>query len=438
MQTFEQLLSDMIAIKSISTDPAYRSGMSDMVEWFKKLLEENCFEVNIFEGHGNPIVFASSVIDPKKKTCLIYGHYDVQPAAKEDGWNSEPFTLTKKDGKYIGRGVVDNKGQVLIHIYAVLSLMNEKKLKYNIKLVIEGDEETGGSGVGELLNEHKSLLGADLVMISDGEMPYQPVLTASFRGSFNTTVRFKTAENNLHSGLYGGAVPNAAEELAKFISKLHDDNGMVVIPGFYDADVPVTAADQKLCESMDESRKEVLEKTGIKRFFTDSDGSFTKRTGFQSMLTASGFQSGYTGIGYSNIVPNTAEVRVNFRLAANQDPQHMFDLFKEYVAKNTPAYVKSEVSDLESMCFPVKVDLNSSIQKETSALLREVYGKEVLVDFCGASIPVVSDFQKVLKVDPLLVSLANDDCNMHGVNENFDVELLQKGLEFSRRFFSIK
>lgn len=155
------------------------------------------------------------------------------------------------------------------------------------------------------------------------------------------------------------------------------------------------------------------------------------------MMSVSGIQSGYTGAGYSNIVPCSAEVRLNVRLAANQDPDKVFMLLKGYIVKHTPTHVTSEIVPAESRSFPVKVDLSSPVQKTVTELLKDVYGMDVLVDYCGASIPIVSDFQKVLGVDPLLVSLANDDCNMHGVGENFDIGLVKKGIEFSRRFFGI-
>jgi acetylornithine deacetylase/succinyl-diaminopimelate desuccinylase-like protein len=437
MKAFEELLKEAVAIKSISTDPLYSPEIQRMVKWLQVLLQENRFTVDVVEGYGNPVIVASFADDPEKQTCLIYGHYDVQPAEKKDGWKTEPFLLSKEGGKYVGRGVVDNKGQFLIHLWTILFQLEQEKLKYNIKLIIEGDEETGGRGLGQLLSKRKDLFASDVVLISDGEMPYSPVLTASFRGTFNTTVRYSTANNNMHSGLYGGAVPNAAEELAKFVAGLHDQDGNVAIEGFYDDDAPVSVEDVNNCLEMDKSRKEMLGKTGCKKYFTYDEGGFSKQVGFRSMLSVSGIQSGYTGVGYSNIVPCSAEAKINFRLAADQDPKNVFSMFKSYVEEHTPEYVTSEVVSAESMSNPVRVNLSSPVQVKVRELLKEVYGADVLVDYCGASIPIVAEFQKVLGIDPLLVSLANDDCNMHGVDENFDMGLVEKGLEFSRKFFGI-
>lgn len=438
MEEFTQLLKEFVAQESVSTDPEYKGKVEKTVKWLRDLFEENGFAVEVFEGFGNPIVYANFQKDKGLETCLVYGHYDVQPAEKSDGWESDPFSLTEREGKFIGRGVVDNKGQVLIHIYSVFKLIESGELKYNVKFLIEGDEETGGLGVGDLLRKRKDLFDTDHVLISDGEMPYKPVLTASFRGTFNATVRVKTAENNLHSGLYGGAVPNAAEELSNIVASINDKDYVSRVTGFYSKDEEVTKEDAELCKEMDKHKKQALRKTGIRQFFLDKDDSFCGKVGFQSMVTVSGLQSGYTGAGYSNIVPNTAEARVNFRLAAWQSPEKALEQFQSFVGKNAADYVDWEVTDIEATVEPVKVDLNSPKHKEVMKLLSKIYGEKVLIDFCGATIPVVADFQQVLGIDPLLVSLANDDCNMHGVNENFDVGLVEKGLAFSHAFFGGK
>ena len=240
-----------IPIPPVSTDPKYKEDIEDTVDWLEDLFEDHSFEEEVFKGYGHPIVYASYEKDPSLETCLVYGHYDVQPAQKSDGWDSDPFELTENDGKYVGRGIVDNKGQVLVHMHSVFELIKEGKLNYNVKFLIEGDEETGGMGIGILLKDKKELFAADCVMISDGEMPYRPVLTASFRGTFNATVAYKTADNNLHSGLYGGAVPNAAEELSRLIAKMHDEDMVSRVDGFYDDDRKLGRKEEKQCKEMD-------------------------------------------------------------------------------------------------------------------------------------------------------------------------------------------
>lgn len=435
MENFKKLLKELIAFKSISTDSQYQDQVDQTAEWIANLFQKNGFKTEIIKGYDNPVVFASYEVSSEAETVLVYGHYDVQPAGKQDGWDSEPFELTEKDGKLIARGVVDNKGQFLIHAYSVLELIKQNQLKYNIRFLIEGNEETGSGKISGLLKERKELFKADHVLISDGEMPYKPMVTTSFRGILNTTIRYKTANNNLHSGLYGGAVPNAAEELSRLISKLNDPEYLSGIIGFYEKDSSLSSEDILKCQEIDKSRKDVLGKTGIKKYFSNNRESFTATTGFKSMHTVTGFKSGYTGEGYSNIVPNLAEAKINFRIAWDQDPEDIFNKFSEFIRNNTPEYVEFEIDEPAQLIKPIKVDLSLSKHQETIRLLEKVYKKEVLIDYCGAIIPIVGDFQEILGTDPLLVSLANDDCNMHGVNENYDIGLIEKGLEFSKEFF---
>lgn len=438
MENYRKLLAQFVQLKSISTDPQYHPDIIKTTKWLKEQFEEHKYEVEIIEGYENPVVFASYTADPSYETVLVYGHYDVQPASMEDGWESDPFELVERGGKLIARGVVDNKGQVLAHMSATFDLIESGELKYNVKFLIEGNEETGGNGVGHLLEEQKEKFAADHVMISDGELPYKPVITASFRGTFNLTLTYKTASMNLHSGLYGGTVPNAVEELSKLIAKLHDDQYMSAIPNFYEGQDKVTAADLESCRVMDRDKVDTIKHSGVKKVFGGEHDSFCANLGFTTMYTVTGLKSGYVGEGYSNIVPSIAEARFNFRIAASQDPADVFDRFEKFVKDNTPEYVDWEIINKTDYTKPIRVDLNSPKHVEVMELMSEVYGGEVLVDYCGATIPVVVDFKEKTGVDPLLVSLGNDDCNMHGPNENFDLGLVEKALELSRRFFSKK
>lgn len=430
-----KLATELIAFKSISTDKAYADEIKKTAHWLSDLFKKNGFTVEIFEGYGNPVVFASYEQSKDLETVTVYGHYDVQPAEKKDGWDSEPFELTENGGKLYARGVVDNKGQVLVHIVSVIEAIEAGDLKYNVKFIIEGDEETGGAGLGKLLAEKAEVFSTDYVIVSDGEMPYKPVVTASFRGFMGITMEVRTANNNLHSGLYGGAVPNAAEEASRLVGMLNDDNYLSNIPDFYKGQIEIQKEEQRKTELMDSEKEEFLKELGIKKFFDGNMKGFCARIGFETMITVTGMKSGYIGEGYSNIVPNYAEVKLNGRIAAGHDPQEVLDKMQKFFTDNAPEYVSVTFTNKGHMADPIKIDVNTPKHKEAFKLLEEVYGDEVLVDFCGAIVPVVGDFQKVLNVEPMVISLGNEDCNMHGANENFDTALLKKGLEFSRRFF---
>lgn len=431
---YRMLLQELIRFRSISTDSQYAQTMHDTAAWLQQQFALRGFTSEVVTGYGNPIVVAQVTVNPDQPFTMIYGHYDVQPADRSDGWESEPFELTERNGKLYGRGVVDNKGQVLIHIASVFALLEQGSLAKNTLFVLEGDEETGGSGIGKWLNERGKEFAVNEVIISDGEMPYQPVMTAALRGSFNTTVTVRTANTALHSGLFGGATPNAAQELAQLITQLNDPTRYLAASGIFTDQAPSTA-EKELAQTLDSQRQSMLDQTGVQKFFTDTDGSFSVRTGLVSMITVSGMTSGYVGEGYANIIPNTATAKINVRVAAGSDAGEVFERLSQVLRTKTPAYVQLEVASPDELVGPVKVDVTAPAQQAVRELLSGVYGKPVLVEYCGATLPVVTDIQQVFGVDPLLVSLGNDDCNMHGINENYDIQLIKRGLAFSERFF---
>lgn len=410
---FQNLLTEYVALKSVSTDPQFKSEMQKTAEWLKSYLQKFGFTVEFIQGPTcNPIVLGNLIVDPNFQTVLIYGHYDVQP--------SDQFDLAEIDGRLVGRGVVDNKGQNLIHVYTVCKLAQEKKLKYNIKFLIEGNEETGNDDMSDLLRLHKGKLKSDIVLVSDGEIINErPTIEASLRGGFNVRLTYTTAKNNVHSGIYGGAIPNAATELAKFVSNL----------------MPFTDAMDPITDSQITNNKSVeidLNILGINQQLGTYD--FYTQTGLTPTIQITGFKSGYIDGGFANIVPATAEVRLNFRIVASQKAEEIFRLFEEYVALNTPKYVHYEMKAF-GLHNPVKLNTNSERFVTTAKLLEDIYGKPVFFQNVGGAIPFISDIKEIFGVDTLSVALANSDCNMHGDNENFRIDLIDKGLQFSEKFF---
>lgn len=422
MEKYLELLTKLVSFKSISTDPAYQSEITKLVKWLTAEFKAHGFTTQILQGPtANLVIFASYVHNPTFPSVLIYGHYDVQPAKKNDGWNSDPFTIKTKNGRLYGRGVVDDKGQIAIHIATVFDLILQGKLAYNIKFLIEGNEETANPDLPELLKSHKSELACDYVLVSDGEIINdRPTIDASLRGGFNVKVTYTTANTNLHSGIYGGAIPNAAFELAKFVSHLK--------PFTQDVD-PITS-DQI---SNNKSIPVDLKSVGVKAQFGTHD--FYSQTGLNPSIEITGFKSGYIDSGFANIVPSSAEVRLNFRIVTSQKPVKIFNLFKQYLAKNTPKFVQYTVEP-HGFHNPVKLNSDSEIYKKAEKLLEQIYQHPVFYQNVGGAIPFISDVKETLGIDTLSVSLANSDCNMHGINENFRIDLIEKGLRFSQLFFT--
>lgn len=434
---YKKLLAEIVALKSVSTDSQFKDDINKTAEWIKQTLISYGFEAETMTaGNMNPYVVANYKVSPDAETILIYGHYDVQPAAKEDGWSSDPFELTERDGKLYARGVIDNKGQFMVHIYTIGELIKRGKLKYNIKFLIEGNEETGNTEIGDFILKNPALLSADYVMVSDGETTAgRPTIDVGFRGNVSFTLTYRTAQNNLHSGIYGGAVPSAPMELAKLISKIYNDKNQVTYPEFYDDVEEISDEERKNNLSNPFDMDVFTQQTGISQLKTEEGLDFFTQTGLRPMITVSGMQSGYTGEGYSNIVPGTAFAKINIRLAANQDPQKVVQAFTRFVEENTPEYVEWDIQS-DGACRAIKMDISSPKFQEAKELAEKAYGDKILFKYVGGSIPVINEFKEKMGKETISVSMAGEDCNMHGVDENFSLDLLEKGLKFSELFFS--
>lgn len=401
MNTFLAFLAKLITFKSISTDPMYKEELRKTAVWINKLFEENSFNSHIVPGYGNPIVLSTYTVDKSMPTCFIYGHYDVQPADIVDGWDSDPFVLRQDDTKLYARGVVDNKGQTLIHMVSIFELIKLKRLGMNVIFIIEGDEESGGADLERFVQDHKENVRADFALISDGEMKgTTPTIEAGLRGGFNMTLTIKTNEQDLHSGIHGGAAPSAAHELSRLLGKIHE-NERITISGFYDNVDPT------------------------------SDTTHT----LQPSIEVTSIFAGYHGEGYRNSIPGSATAKINVRLVKSQEPERLFKLFEQFIKKELSKHA-SYTLQFDHPHNAVKLDLSNKYVTKASKLLRHVYGQSPLYTYSGGAIPVVDTFTNSMKIPTLLVNLANEDCNMHAANENFDVDLIKKGLEFSKLFFA--
>lgn len=435
IKKYKDNLGEFIKIKSISAG-GFENELKKASEYLVGLFSNLGFETKIIDGKTtNPYVFAEYKISERAETVLIYGHYDVQPADIKDGWEKDPFEIDEREGKLIARGIEDNKGQVMVHILTIGELIKEGKLKKNVKFFIEGNEETGNPEIIDVIKENRDLLNCDYVLISDGEISNEnPAMDVSFRGGVNMKITFETAKNDVHSGVYGGAFPNAAMELSNLISKLYDENNRISIGNFYDDVRAPTKEELENNESIEFDLDRIKKDTGIRALKMEKGLDFYTQVGMLPMLTVTGFKSGFIGEGFNNIIPCKAECRINFRFAADQEPQKIVKLVKDFVINNTPEYV--DVTFEESPTFdPVKIDTKDPIFSEVRKDLEETYGKKLIFRYCGASIPVVVDFKSVLKKPILSVGFAGEDSNAHGVGENFRIDHIKKALKFSHKFF---
>jgi acetylornithine deacetylase/succinyl-diaminopimelate desuccinylase-like protein len=438
---YKELIGPFIERKSISTDKIFQQELKNAVDWLVALFEQKGFQVETFMDYGNPIVYASYRVDPQLKSTLIYGHYDVQPAPAGDwpelseeerkGWQTPPFQLTDTGERLVARSIADNKGQVGIHMAAIFDLIESGELGYNVSFLIEGDEETAEGRIDQFLTDQSQRLQQyDFLVISDGLLENNiPTIERSFRGSMSCTVQFTTSEKDLHSGLYGGAVPSASNELASFLGKLQDETGAIAIPGWYeDIQAPTTK------ETLDDERlNRLLEVTGVQEFIVPKE-DVVEAIAFQPSMTITSLQSGYQGIGHQNSIPGAAQAKINFRLAPGQDPQSMMEKFKEFVRANTPSYVDTTI-EFSGVMPGVYLAADSDEFQRAEAIMKYVYGKFPIHAFIGASMPISVEVERQLGIPQLLLPLANDDSAIHGANENLTYEALDHGLEFSYQFF---
>ena len=430
---YRALLSELLKFKSISTDAEFAGEVAATAERLSKIFTEKGFTAEVISGYGHPLVVARAVVNPDLETCLVYGHYDVQPAALEDGWQSDPFELTERDGRLFGRGVVDNKGQFLMHVATVFDLIAEKKLRYNIAFLLEGDEETGSGDISRFLREHKDLLKADFVLISDGEYaPGEPTIETSFRGTGNMELTIRTADADLHSGLFGGTVPNAALELSRVLAELTGAENTVLVPGFYKG-AEVTEAAKEHTKKLSFSAEQYKKLAGVKEIFAESGENTYIQLGLRPCLEISGIATGYMGEGYRNSVPSEARAKINLRFGPDQDPEKVIEMLRIYIAQLIPSYATWELT-LAQASKGVLMDSTEPAVQRAASVLEKVHGKPVLYKYCGATIPIVTDFQEILHMPPVTVPLCNDDCRMHAVDENLSLDYLENGLAFSRAF----
>ena len=435
---FVNQLGALVAFKSISTDPKYKDEVLAAASWVKTKLESLGFGVQEVKTTSNPILLASRKESDNAPTVLLYGHYDVQPVDPVSDWLSDPFTLSQREGKYYGRGIMDNKGQLMMHISSIDALLNaDGKLPINIKFIIEGDEETGSGELGEVTNQYADFLKADFALISDGDIigDTTPVIEASFRGVINTELTIFGPKEDIHSGIAGGAIANPAYELVKLLSKLYDSEYTVTIPGFYDDVIPINSAEKQAVAQKSGTDEDFLKLTGSPGLQGESGYNRFEQTGLRPTLQITGLFSGYTGVGYKNIVPARASAKLNFRLVVNQDPQKVSSALKEFIAANLPASVTWTL-DVADTVRAVKVDIHNPYMRQASDTLSSLFGKAPEVNFVGGTLPVVNAIKEYLQIPILSIPLAQEDCGMHAPNERLTEEAFRRGVQFSIEFLS--
>ena len=439
---FEELFS-VLRIPSVSAKAAHKDDMRRCAERLAVLLvEAGADEAQVLSTDGNPVVFGSKVIDPKARTVLVYGHYDVQPPEPLELWRTDPFEpvigpdpATGKDAIW-GRGANDDKGQLFMHIKAFEYLLASGKLTHNVKFLFEGEEEIGSPSLPAWMKENKGLLKADICLVSDTTMISDkvPSINCGMRGLSYLEVKVTGPNKDLHSGHYGGAVANPITTLCEMIATLHDEDGRVAVPGFYDKVVELSKEDRAQLARAPFDLKEYKEFLGIDEVKGEKGYTTLERTGIRPCLDICGIWGGYTGEGAKTVLPSEAHAKISMRLVPNQRSAEITKLFAKHFKAIAPKYVKVEVKECEGG-DGFLIPISSDAYKAASRAMAEVYGIEPVPARGGGSIAVLAEMQKILGIDPLLMGFGLERDTIHSPNESYLLSQFFAGMESIAKFY---
>ncbi len=436
-QRYLDELFGLIRIPSISSQSEHKDDMVKTAQYIvDTLLKAGADKAEIMQTKGHPVVYGEKIIDPSKPTILVYGHYDVMPVDPLDLWDSPPFEPEVRDGKIFARGAVDDKGQLFMQVKAFEYLVLTKQLHFNVKWMIEGEEEMGSPALAKWLPGQKDLLKADLILVSDTSMIAIdiPSVTVGLRGLAYMEVEVAGPDKDLHSGLYGGAVANPANILAKMIASLHDENNHITIPGFYDDVLEISAEERADMARAPFNLEEYKNKLDIKTTLCEKGYSVNECTGIRPTLDVNGMWSGYTGEGSKTVLPAKAFAKISMRLVPHQDPNKIAELFTRHFKSIAPDYVKVKVIEHHGG-YPYVAPTDTAAYRAASRAYETTYGIKPVPTRSGGSIPIISTFEQVLGIKSILMGFGLDTDNAHSPNENYHLECFYKGIETITWFY---
>ena len=434
-------LKEFLRIPSISADSKYKKDIRRAAEWLNTRLKDLGADTRIYETPGHPIVYGEYMISSDKPTVLFYGHYDVQPPDPLELWETDPFdpvvrkTEIHPDGAIFARGACDDKGQLYMQIKAVEALIHHGLLDCNLKFLYEGEEEIGSDHLDQFCLDHQDLLTNDVIMICDTAILSNdhPSITTGLRGLSYVEVKVTGPKVDLHSGVYGGAVANPINVLAKMIADMHDGDGRITIPAFYD-DVEKVSDDER--QAMNKAPFD-LEKykndLGINEVWGEKGYTTLERTSIRPTLDVNGIWGGYTGEGAKTVLPSEAHAKISMRLVPHQDPDRITELFVNYFKSKAPETVQVEVHPHHGG-RPAVTPVDSVAYRAASKAMTKTFGKEPIPLRGGGSIPIVAMFKEVLKSDSILMGFGLDSDAIHSPNEHFGLFNFYTGIKTIAEF----
>jgi acetylornithine deacetylase/succinyl-diaminopimelate desuccinylase-like protein len=439
-QRFLNELKDLLRIPSVSTLEEHKPDIQKAADYVASNLRSIGMEnVEIIPTKGHPLIYADWLHAAGKPTVLCYAHYDVQPAEPLDEWLTPPFEPTERNNNLYARGAVDDKGQLWMEVKALEALMQSGagQLPINVKVIFEGEEEVGGESIAQFLPKQKAKLKADFALVCDTELfaANLPTLCVGLRGLVYTEIEACGAKTDLHSGVYGGAAPNPFFALIEIISKLKDAKGKILIPGFY-AKVKAPTKDELKAWKRLPFNEEHYRKTEVgSKVLTGEPGySVLYRTWARPTLEVHGMPGGFIAAGAKTVIPAKAAAKVSMRLVPNQDADDILKKYIAYVKKLTPKGIETTIK-VHSKGPAAVVGTDNPYIKAATEALHDTFKKETVFIRSGGSIPIVTDFQDVLKIPSVMMGFGLPDDNLHAPNEKFHIPNFHRGIETICRFF---
>lgn len=438
-ERFLEEFKEFLRIPSVSTDETHAADMQRAAEWVAEQLRRIGFErVSIYPTARHPIVYAEWLkAGSDRPTVLIYGHYDVQPVDPVEEWKTPPFEPTVQGENIYARGASDMKGQVMLTLKALESLSQSGGLPLNFKVLIEGEEEIGSPNLEGFLREHQDMLHCDFAFNPDAGMlgPDKPTITYGLRGLAYFELRVYGPAHDLHSGVYGGVVHNPAQVLAELIAGMHDAEGRVTLPGFYDKVRPLSEEERAELARLPIGDDFFLEQTGAPALYGEAGYTAVERVGARPTLEVNGLKAGFIGSGAKTVLPAMAIAKISMRLVPDQDPQEVEKQLRRYLEERAPQTVRWELLSLHGGRPSISRRDTPWVQALTEAM-QAVYGCKPYFRREGGSIPVVAQMQDILGVESVITGFGLPDDNLHAPNEKQNLPNWYRGIETVIRFFS--
>lgn len=436
-ERFLKELFELLKIPSVSADSKYKSDVEKAAEFVKANLEKaGAAHVEIIKTKGHPIVYGEHIIDKNLPTVLVYGHYDVQPPDPIELWTSPPFEPVIKNEKIYARGACDDKGQMFMHVKAFESMMKYNQLPCNVKFLIEGEEEVGSTNLSVFVKGNKEKLAADVILISDTSMIANdtPSITVALRGISFIEVEVTGPNRDLHSGVYGGGVPNPIQILCEMIASIKDENNHITIPGFYDDVEELAKAERDEMAKAPFDENQYKKDLGINDVLGETGYTTSERVSIRPTFEVNGIWGGYIGEGAKTVLPTKANAKISMRLVPYQSSDKISKLFEKHFISIAPKAVKVKVN-LHHGAEPVVTPTDSIAYHAASKAMEQSFGKKPIPTREGGSIPVVALFEKELGVKTVLMGFGLNSDDIHSPNEHYGVFNFMKGIETIPLFF---